>query len=168
MAIAAPKAKTACSDKIDNDGDGYVDLADAGCTDRYDTTEDNCGDGVCTGDETSATCPEDCGYPDSCSDTDGSNIYSLGTASGYLNDTPYNDNDYCVGDDVIEYTCNGIYEINTQISCGTDFNSSFYCFNSSVWMDNNNYFCANGACDSMTTQYFIEFCPYGCFNGTCA
>jgi hypothetical protein len=40
---------TACSDGVDNDGDGQVDLADANCTDGADDSESQCGDGVAEG-----------------------------------------------------------------------------------------------------------------------
>ncbi|HLD04802.1 MAG TPA: hypothetical protein VJG90_03700 [Candidatus Nanoarchaeia archaeon] len=57
--LAAPKE---CRDHIDNDGDGQIDYpADAGCTGPSDNDETNCGDGVCEGGETPATCPADCG-----------------------------------------------------------------------------------------------------------
>lgn len=50
-----------CSDGIDNDGDGKVDLTDTGCTDPSDNDETNCGDSVCEGGENCAFCSSDCG-----------------------------------------------------------------------------------------------------------
>ena len=50
-----------CDDLSDNDGDGSVDLADAGCSGTSDSDESNCGDGVCEGGETSSSCSADCG-----------------------------------------------------------------------------------------------------------
>ena len=53
-----------CSDRIDNDGDGFADYpADAGCSNKNDNDETNCGDGVCEGGETSSSCPADCAPP---------------------------------------------------------------------------------------------------------
>src|SRR3989338_5069154 len=40
-----------CNDNIDNDGDGKIDLSDAGCIDKYDDDETNCGDTKCEGGE---------------------------------------------------------------------------------------------------------------------
>ncbi len=52
-----------CNDDLDNDGDGEVDMADAGCSSTTDNDETNCGDGVCEGGETSGSCSSDCGTP---------------------------------------------------------------------------------------------------------
>jgi hypothetical protein len=56
--LRAPKPE--CNDKLDNDGDGFVDLSDKGCNNKKDNDETNCGDGVCEGGETSNACPADC------------------------------------------------------------------------------------------------------------
>lgn len=62
-----PKAE--CNDKKDNDGDGFIDLKDAGCSDRKDIDESNCGDSTCEGDETCSSCAQDCGdCPPVCGD----------------------------------------------------------------------------------------------------
>jgi len=53
--------KPECNDKVDNDGDGWIDLDDSGCLKRGDTDETDCGDGVCEGPESCTYCPEDCG-----------------------------------------------------------------------------------------------------------
>lgn len=61
-----------CDDSIDNDGDGFCDLTgskcvygsipgDAGCEDKSDKDETNCGDTVCEGFESCSTCEGDCG-----------------------------------------------------------------------------------------------------------
>ena len=52
---------TECTNGIDDDGDGAIDMADAGCSDITDDDETNCGDGVCEGWETPASCTQDCG-----------------------------------------------------------------------------------------------------------
>ena len=57
-----------CDDGIDNDGDGAFDVNDVGCIGSTDNDETNCGDHVCTGGETYATCPVDCPAPVACSD----------------------------------------------------------------------------------------------------
>lgn len=105
--VTAGKGKPACNDRVDNDGDGLIDMDDPGCTHPGDRDEYNqpeiycgdgtcngnetcdtcevdcgpcpvvCGDGVCEGNETQETCPEDCGYPDSCSDSDGGNVITV-------------------------------------------------------------------------------------------
>ena len=50
-----------CNDNIDNDGDGAIDLSDAGCIDKYDDDETNCGDTKCEGGESCLSCSFDCG-----------------------------------------------------------------------------------------------------------
>ena len=60
LAGRAP-TKPECNDKIDNDGDGAIDMADAGCVNVKDNDESNCGDAVCEGVETCANCIADCG-----------------------------------------------------------------------------------------------------------
>lgn len=163
-----------CDDGTDNDGDNDIDMADSGCSSPTDDDETDCGDGVCEGGETSGTCPEDCGYPDSCSDTDGGNYkFLFGTTSGYLNDIYYSNDDYCVdSSNVMEYYCSGDYEQSQQHSCGTDGYGSPYCTGSSVYIDYNDYFCLSGECDSTSTPEFQEDCDdydgYGQYycNGT--
>jgi len=165
MVMAAPRAKKACNDRIDNDGDGYIDLNDLGCTNRNDLSELNpniecddgldndgdvaidyndngcsgqtdndetdCGDGICEGGETSGTCPVDCGYPDSCSDTDGGFVESLfGTVSGSLRGLSYNNSDFCVSNTtLVEHYCSSNYAYALNVSCAGNYTS-----------------CASGAC----------------------
>jgi len=120
-----------CEDNIDNDGDGNIDYPDdTGCTRAKDNDESDCGDGVCEGEETAENCPEDCGTPDSCDDTDGGYVPGVqGTASGYLNEIWYSDTDYCLDSStLVEYYCVGDYE----------YNSIGPCMNSTT--------CVNGAC----------------------
>ncbi|MBN2101975.1 MAG: hypothetical protein JW716_03840 [Candidatus Aenigmarchaeota archaeon] len=177
LAPATNAAKPECSDKIDNDGDGNVDYpADAGCTSKQDNDESNCGDGVCEGGETCATCVADCGPCDSCSDTDGGiTITTFGTTSGYYGGSSYSNDDYCVDSgNVMEYYCSGDYEQSSQQSCGTDGYGGLYCAaGDEVYKDYTDYFCASGKCDSDVTPVFQEDCDdndaYGanyCLNNT--
>ncbi len=50
-----------CNDGLDNDGDGAIDLSDAGCADPSDDDETNCGDAVCGPIESCSLCSADCG-----------------------------------------------------------------------------------------------------------
>ena len=167
--MLAARAKPECNDRIDNDGDGKKDLADAGCSNKHDIDESNCGDAVCEGGETPSSCSADCGVPDSCSDSDGGVVISvLGTASGYLNNVPYNNADYCANSDaVIEFSCSDVYQQSQQLSCGTDSYGSNYCANASVYRDLTDYSCAGGVCSSSTIPEFVESCPFGCSAGVC-
>ena len=106
------KPKEECRDKIDNDGDGNIDMADTGCDTIKDNDETDCGDGVCEGGENASTCPEDCGSQLSCDDTDGGNIITVfGMVYGQNNSGGYNLSDYCVGStgDIVEFYCSGVY-----------------------------------------------------------
>lgn len=158
-----------CDDGIDNDGDGAADYNDGGCSSPVDTDETNCGDGVCEGGETQGTCAQDCGYADSCSDTDEGIVPNVfGTVSGYYNNIPYSDDDQCMTSEVlVEYYCNGDYQALQNQTCGTDGYGADYCMNSSVYKDYTDHYCASGACGSTTTPEFVESCEYGCTGGVC-
>jgi hypothetical protein len=104
---AGPKPKKECNDGLDNDGDGAIDLADAGCEGKGDNDETNCGDGVCEGGEDVGSCPADCGP--SCSDTDGGFApYVQGTVT--YSGEPIELTDFCNGPyngtaNLVEYYC---------------------------------------------------------------
>ncbi|UCC91878.1 MAG: hypothetical protein JSV39_01235 [Candidatus Aenigmatarchaeota archaeon] len=159
-----------CDDGIDNDGDDDIDYNDGGCSGPTDDDETNCGDEVCEGGEVCNVCVADCGHCDSCSDTDGGNVITVfGTTSGYLNETNYSHDDYCVDSgSIMEYYCVGDYEQSQQQSCGTDgYVGSNYCLNDSVYRDWRDYFCSSGECDYTDTPLLIEECEWGCTSGTC-
>ncbi|NIO44752.1 MAG: hypothetical protein GTN36_04325 [Candidatus Aenigmarchaeota archaeon] len=125
----APKAPKECRDEIDNDGDGNIDWPnDTGCDSKNDNDETDCGDGVCEGGETSETCPEDCGEPDSCSDTDfGFAPTVKGTVSGYSEGNPYSHTDYCLTSMTLrEYYCSGIEPLYSDYNCYTNTTTNCY------------------------------------------
>ena len=120
-----------CDDGTDNDGDSATDMSDTGCSSSTDDDETDCGDGVCEGGETSATCTADCGYPDSCADTDGGLVeWVLGTVSGYFNNNSYSDSDYCTDSTtLVEFYCGGAFAYDRAVNCTGNYTG-----------------CANGAC----------------------
>lgn len=152
--------KVQCNDNIDNDGDGHIDMADAGCYNRQDNDETNCGDAVCEGGEACDGCIADCGHCNSCSETDGGNVIAVfGITSGYFNNNPYSNSDTCVdSSSILEYYCSGVYKQNQQQSCGTDFYGNSYCAADLIYKDLTDYFCSSGACDSDVIPVFQEDC----------
>ena len=150
LVVSAAKTKPQCSDGLDNDGDGKIDMKDLGCKNLQDNDESNCGDAVCTGAETYLTCPADCKRPDSCSDTDGGNAPAVyGTASGFLGGNAYNNSDTCVDSgNLLEYFCTGNYRTSQQQTCTSG--------------------CSNGACTSSATCDMSKtdgVCPSFCSPG---
>ena len=160
-----------CDDGSDNDGDDDIDMNDGGCSSPTDDDETNCGDGVCEGGETSGTCPADCGEPDSCSDTDGGDYpFTFGTTSGYYDNSPYENDDYCLdSSNVMEYYCSGDYEQSSSESCGTDYYNDSYCIGNSVYKDYTDFFCSSGECDMSTYPVLQENCTGDetCVDGEC-
>lgn len=186
-AVSAGRWTRACNDGVDNDGDGFVDYPDdSGCRKWWDRTETNpnieCDDGldndgdslvdmqdpgcesITDNDETDGT-----QIPNSCSDTDGGNVISIaGTTSGYLNNQPYSNDDYCVdGSNIMEFFCVADYESSQEQSCGEDYISDPYCIENVVWQDDVLVFCGLGECDESAMPMFIEICNTTCLNGTC-
>jgi len=113
-----------CDDGKDNDGDNAIDMKDGGCGNSVDSDETNCGDGACEGGETRSSCPHDCGYLDSCNDTDaGTDLMVKGSVSGYSGGNPYTYTDYCmfnVTKPLKEFSCLGTSFVSKWYGC--DFN----------------------------------------------
>lgn len=113
----------------------------------------------------------DYSIPDSCFDTDYNNIYSNGTVSGYYNNVPYSDNDYCVdASNVMEYLCAGASEQSSQQSCGTDgYIGGNFCQGGDVYRNYTDYSCGSGACSSNTSAILQADCVTGqyCSSGEC-
>lgn len=176
LVFAAPGGKSGqggggpkeCNDKIDNDGDGNIDWPDdAGCQNKQDDDESNCGDNVCEGGETYSTCSLDCTPPDSCTDTDGTDEYTYGSVSGYSSGSPYTYYDGCVDSDhVAEQICSGTNPSITSIYCGDDV-SIDYCLGSDVYTNTTNNGCTSGVCTADTSSVLKESCEFGCNSGEC-
>ena len=127
-----------CDDGTDNDGDGRIDYPDdLGCASQTDNDENNCGDAVCGGGETQTNCPGDCGFKDSCEDTDGGwFVLKRGTVSGYLNNQWYSNTDYCSDSaTLVEHYCSGTRAVSQFYNCNQGANST-----------NSTTQCINGAC----------------------
>lgn len=121
-----------CDDGADNDGDDAIDYNDGGCSGPTDNDETNCGDSVCEGGEVCDVCVADCGYCDSCSETDyGFDVWNLGNTYGYSSGNPYNYTDYCWNSTwIMEYYCMGVYPGGGVVPCSA--------YNATV--------CSNGEC----------------------
>jgi len=139
----ATKQKAECSDRIDNDGDGFIDLADPGCDSRNDNNEYNppaiiCGDGVCNTVESCSSCAVDCGQCDSCTDYDNGWVPEVPSfVSGYADGSSYNIADQCLDMTTLaEQYCVGAQAFSGTISCGSGGNAT----------TNATTMCSNGAC----------------------
>ncbi len=121
-----------CSDGIDNDNDGKIDiLQDLGCSSGIDTTEADCGDGFanqitesCDDGNTINTdsCNNQCQFV--CVDNDGGSIYKKGTTGPDQSGVWYQD--YCSTEnryDLIEYSC-----VNNEVT-STTYNCAYGCGN---------------------------------------
>ncbi|MEK6968080.1 MAG: thrombospondin type 3 repeat-containing protein [Nanoarchaeota archaeon] len=105
--------------------------------------------------------------PDSCQDTDGNNISTQGTVSGFLNGNQYSNADICLSNNTVtEYTCNLVTSVATNVSCGSDgFTTSNYCTTGNVYRDYTSFSCASGACGSSTVPQLIQNCGTSGFSG---
>jgi hypothetical protein len=135
------KAKKECNDQIDNDGDGDIDLADAGCNNKRDNDETNCGDGVCEGGETPDSCAADC--VTQCNDgidNDGdTHIDTAIVGDSECVDASDNDEsprDFCNDSD--GGTFEGIKGTVSGEDDGVSFSYTDYCLNSTFVME---YYC---------------------------
>jgi hypothetical protein len=162
-------ANVECDDGKDNDGDGKIDYLDPGCSSLTDNDETNCGDSRCEGGETQGSCPQDCGFPNSCSDSDnGKNPSVVGTASGYLNNAQYSSTDVCFDSQfVTEYYCSAASLASEKMFCGNDTFGAGYCLNGSVHRLILDRACIAGACSQVNSSQLVEVCTYGCANGLC-
>ena len=100
-----------CDDGIDNDGDGFIDYpADSGCTGPSDNTEY---------------------IGNSCADSDGGLIIGVqGTVSGYFNQQPYSNSDYCLDSTTqVEYYCSGSLKYSSNTNCNSTGNFTTMCLN---------------------------------------
>lgn len=100
--------QTQCDDNADNDGDGKIDLNDAGCASLSDDDETNCGDNKCEGPETCSTCSLDCcptpgilfmkGLDNAISFNDNGDVILKGTIQQNSNPQPISDDEFIVRD----------------------------------------------------------------------
>lgn len=84
-----------------------------------------CGNDICDIDETSLSCPGDCGTQTRCIDSDlGLNYYNKGSVSGFVSGTrTYTTKvDSCDNNRLTEYRCNGVYITESILPC------SYGCF----------------------------------------
>ncbi len=147
--VFAPPQPKQCEDGQDNDGDTYIDYPDdPGCSRAKDNDERDsslvCDDGIDNDGDTYIDYPDDPGcssptdtdelVPNFCDDTDGGDEALIrGTMSGYWDDTPYSNTDYCIDTtNLVEYFC---WEWNEE-----PFNTTIDC------VQNGSVSCSTGAC----------------------
>jgi len=101
------------------------------CNNPPPANESVCGNSVCESDETCDNCASDCGQcppVNTCTDTDGFNLYLQGTVSGLLNGEAYSYTDYCVDSiQLEEYYCAGSNYYSYATNCAQ--NQSMTCIN---------------------------------------
>ena len=118
-----------CNDRIDNDGDGLIDLNDPGCSSRKDSSElgtnqcndglDNDGDGYIDLEDSECTSSSDNDESprDFCNDSDDFNLFARGTVSGEDDSVSFSNTDFCLDSITVrEYVCTGK---------GNDYDPSF-------------------------------------------
>ncbi len=138
-----------------------------------------CTNGYCTN-GTSDMLVQDCPYgctggvcnaanPDTCSDTDGLNLNTLGQVSGNVGGSPYSYSDSCFStDQVTEFTCSGSVSTSGVYSCGSSGNiGSPYCIGSSVYQNYASRGCSLGVCTNSSSSNLVQTCANGCTNGAC-
>jgi len=157
------KPKPACNDKIDNDNDGLVDLADPGCNNRKDNDEYNappeyCGDAICNTAETCNSCPGDCGVcPPVCGDGEcngNETCITCETDCGVCSDS-CSDTD----DGIVEW----IQGIVSGYSSGQYYELTDHCLEANNTIVE--YYC-NGEWPAVTS-YTCDFSNSTCVDGAC-
>ena len=148
LVFAGPPG-VACKDGIDNDGDGLIDYPnDPGCSSKTDKSEKGtiaCDDGIDNNANGFIDYPADSGCTgpsdnteyigNSCADSDGGLMTGVqGTVTGYFNQQPYSNSDYCQDSaTLVEYYC--------YSSLKRSFNQ-----NCNINLTNGTTMCLNGAC----------------------
>jgi len=142
-----------CSDGIDNDGDGYTDLDDAGCNNADDDNE------------------IDCFFNYQC----GTDTFILGTETCSNNDV-WADHTYYTCENAAQNNAQCTLNIFSRVKqyCGASSCEDLsipYCIDNTVYYDQNcqNKGCSSNSCTSETVQNTIEVttCEFGCTAGTC-
>lgn len=167
--VFAPPLPKECNDGADNDGDGAIDYPnDGGCQNKKDNDETNCGDGVCEGGETTASCPADCLVQ--CNDgldNDGDGHVDIGTFGDSecvdSSDDDESPRDFCSDTD------GGVVETVAGTVSGEDDGVSFsnddFCVSSSVVGE---YYCGGVSSDYDPSLIQVT-CQVNatCSNGAC-
>jgi hypothetical protein len=144
---------TKCANGIDDDGDGFVDMEDAGCDSIFDDDEIDCYSNLQCGTD------ECTGAPNYCSDNDVYQYFNFFSC----NNAGFNN-----------AFCSSYVDANKLFECGEDSHNSWsnnYCDGDDVY-HKRNYIasgCSNGGCfsNSFEQEEKISECDYGCLNGDC-